>query len=142
MAIESLFGTFMVLVPLVCTLLWIPLGALFLWLSTLIFTVKRKRYRTALSVTAALHIVFFLLMLLVWILDAGWLIKFLIFLIMFLVWFPLSWIMVKSAYRIGWLKSLLVWLVWMGLSFMVGWIFWIILAMVFGVAAFAAAIVA
>ena len=141
MVIEQIAGTLLFLIPVVCTLLWIPLGALFLWLSSILFTLKKKKYRTALSITATLHLVFFLLLLLVWLLNTNWLIKFLLFLAMFIIWFPISWMMVKTGYGIGWIKALLVWLVWMGFSFMIGWIFWIILAFIFGFAAFAAAII-
>jgi hypothetical protein len=115
MAVES-FTNLLTVLTVISALVSIPLGALFLWLAGKLMSLKRNRYVKALWVVALVWLLETCLSLAVWIVSGGLLIKALMVFIAFLVFFPLSWLLVKGAYRIGWTKSLLVWLIWIGFS--------------------------
>lgn len=136
--ITNIFQSFGIMAYSIASLVWIPLGALFLWLSTKIFGVKRAGYFKALGITFMIHFIYGLVLILMYLVPGRVLLKVFLGVFMFLIWFPLSWIIVRNWYGMKWMKALLVWLVWMAFTMILGWVFFILFAFIF---AFVAAIV-
>ena len=118
-----------ILIQLVTVIVMIPLSAALLMLTTMMFKLKDKSYLTALKVAAIVGPAGLVLNILLTALGLNTIVISLISIL--LVSIILAVYLVFLFYKLDFGKALLVWLVWMALSFVIGMIVGLILAMIF-----------
>jgi len=126
-------GISSLITSLILLAIMIPLNGLLLMISTKIFKLKDKSYKTAIMVTLILGVVSAVLQIIGYFLPSVG--QIIYWLSMAIVSIILALWLIKTKYKLDWSKAALVWLVWFLLSlaagFIIGMIFGIIMAIIF-----------
>ena len=118
-----------ILVSLILTVVLIPLSALLLMLTTMMFKLSDKSYKTAIKITLIIGVVRFVLDLIAKLIE-NTAVSLTIGVISFIgVSIVLALFLVKNNYNLEWGKAALVWLVWLVLSI----ILYLIIAFIVGI---------